>query len=255
MAGFDAEESAALKSIFQEAFGQSVGNIRRFPGYDPKDEGYYQDGERNISATVNVGDDDYDAEVSEKGNLGPAPLTVRPTSSSNAKRPRTVAAGYQRYVGSRANPENRPDDAPDVYNLGKLTVMFRDGTLYNYYDVTPEEWSKFKAQISKGPMLNWKPVPGFLLAKPHGPADMSNVSEAASKTIYMVARETQWRLRNNRKVTVHVSEGPPGSATSRSYEATGTVPKRAQSALGKNTPKANQAHRAHKPHSPRRHSR
>ena len=60
-----------------------------------------------------------------------APLTENPTSTSNVKEPRTLAAGY------------------DKKNF-ILTVQFRDGTLYNYYDVPPAIWREFRMAPSKG---------------------------------------------------------------------------------------------------------
>ena len=67
----------------------------------------------------------------EGESSAPAPLTVVPTSTSNPERPRTVAAGY---------------DAQEQ----KITVVFRDGTFYNYYEVSPTEWTQFKSRVSKG---------------------------------------------------------------------------------------------------------
>lgn len=60
-----------------------------------------------------------------------APLTENPTSTSNVEEPRTLAAGY---------------DAKNFI----LTVQFRDGTLYNYYDVPPAIWREFRIAESKG---------------------------------------------------------------------------------------------------------
>jgi hypothetical protein len=60
-----------------------------------------------------------------------APLTENPTSTSNVNEPRTLGAGY------------------DSKNF-ILTVQFRDGTLYNYYDVPPSIWREFRAAPSKG---------------------------------------------------------------------------------------------------------
>jgi hypothetical protein len=48
---------------------------------------------------------------------GPVPITVNPTRTSNPSRPRTLAAGY--------------DGKTDT-----MTVVFRDGAVYEYYDVT-----------------------------------------------------------------------------------------------------------------------
>ena len=184
--GYDPYEEASLKSLFKSAFGYDVDD--ELSGVNPLTPDYYANTAVGSSATVIPGltdDLDQDADYTTKGNTGPAPLTDIPTSSTNAQRPRTVAAGYQLYAGE--------GNVPYEQRKGKLTVMFRDGTLYNFYDVSPEEWILFKGQLSKGPMLNWKPAPGFLLEKDHGPADLSQVSSAAQKTIQRIARTAQVR--------------------------------------------------------------
>ena len=98
---------------------------------------------------------------------GPAPLSVIPTSTMNYKRPRTVAAGYdsQRKV---------------------LTVVFRDGTFYNYHEVAPSLWSSFKAAYSKGRFIL-----RYLDNKPHGLADMGSLPSYARETLYRIARTNQ----------------------------------------------------------------
>ena len=60
-----------------------------------------------------------------------APLSVFPTSTTDPSRPRTLAAGYN-------------------HTSKTLTVMFRDGTLYNYYEVSTSMWNAFKRTFSKG---------------------------------------------------------------------------------------------------------
>jgi hypothetical protein len=140
-------------------------------------------------------------------------LTDIPTSSLNASRPRTVAAGFQLYVGAKAHEQP----------LGKMTVMFRDGTLYNYYDVTPGEWQNFQASISKGrPWLNKQnakqAVDGLFIGKPRGPADLSNVSETVRQSIYKIARTSQVRYQYRGrvpKVAKPKAQLAPGSATSK----------------------------------------
>ena len=97
----------------------------------------------------------------------PAPISIRPTSSSNPKRPRTVAAGY--------------DPARKV-----LTVVFRDGTFYNYYDVGPQMWASFRGTWSKG----WY-IKRWLDKKPRGMADMSYVSARAQEELYRISRTNQ----------------------------------------------------------------
>jgi hypothetical protein len=97
----------------------------------------------------------------------PAELTVVPTSTINPERPRTVAAGY---------------DKIDK----KITVVFRDGTFYNYYQVSPTEWQAFKARVSKG-----RYIYSYLDSKPRGPADIGGISAVARKAFYRLARGSQ----------------------------------------------------------------
>ncbi len=97
----------------------------------------------------------------------PADLTVVPTSTTNPARPRTVAAGY--------------DEDEE-----KLTVVFRDGTFYNYFEVTGNEWAAFKANRSKGAFIY-----RLLDFKPRGPADVSSVSKKAQQAFYRYSRGAQ----------------------------------------------------------------
>lgn len=114
-----------------------------------------------------------------------------PTSTSNPSRPRTLAAGYYLYVGERAKAY--------ADQRGKITVMFRDGTFYNYYNVPPGVWQEFKSSISKGPLLNRggqgknrkQGADGILLSYPHGPADVTDIPEELQRYTYRVARATQ----------------------------------------------------------------
>lgn len=137
-----------------------------------------------------------DEEVDTLGiNTRPTQLTQIPTSSTNAARPRTVAAGYRMEVGSRALPREQ--------RRGKLTVMFRDGTLWNYYDVPYTEWLTFSNSLSKGPMLNRKSSKqasdGILLSHPHGPADVTDVPEEVQEQLWRVAREAQLRFKTTNR--------------------------------------------------------
>ena len=63
-----------------------------------------------------------------------AQITDYPTTTSNPNRPRTIGAGYDK-------------------RLAILTVQFRDGTLYNYYDVPEDMWLQFKNASSKGKFM------------------------------------------------------------------------------------------------------
>lgn len=97
----------------------------------------------------------------------PAPITVVPTSTINPKRPRTVAAGYDK-------------------GRETLTVIFRDGTFYNYYEVSATEWNAFKANVSKG-----RYIYSVLDYHPRGPADVGSVPEYARRALYRMARAGQ----------------------------------------------------------------
>jgi hypothetical protein len=97
----------------------------------------------------------------------PANLTLVPTSTTNPERPRTVAAGY--------------DEDEE-----KLTVVFRDGTFYNYYEVDANEWAAFKANRSKGAIIYQ-----MLDFKPRGYADVSTLSKGAQDAFYRFSRGVQ----------------------------------------------------------------
>lgn len=104
----------------------------------------------------------------------PVILTDVPTSSTDYGRPRTVAAGY--------DPSTQT-----------MTVVFRDGTFYNYYEVTPGEWENFHASISKGaPWLNRKnskqASDGLFIGKPRGVASGADVNPEVRAQLYRVAR-------------------------------------------------------------------
>jgi hypothetical protein len=123
----------------------------------------------------------------------PAKLTVVPTTSTNFKRPYTVAAGWERYPRQ---------SGAGLDNLGTLTTLFRDGTLWNYYNVDRSFWIKFKDAISKGEYINKNsPNPQLTLNYINGPADTSQVSESTRALIYTVARTSQYRFASKRKYT------------------------------------------------------
>ena len=65
---------------------------------------------------------------------------VSPTKSSNPERPRTLEAGYE----AQTNGPGR----------GTLRVRFRDGTPWEYYDVEPAVWQRFKRSASPGKFVN-----------------------------------------------------------------------------------------------------
>jgi len=124
---------------------------------------YYEESQKGYDY-ANLGDQPVEP---NKTNV-PAPISLVPTSSINPERPRTVAAGYDR-----------------VREV--LTVVFRDGTFYNYYEVSQQEWAAFKARKSKGRFIL-----NYLDDKPRGVAAMSQVPYYAREALYRIARTGQW---------------------------------------------------------------
>lgn len=130
-----------------------------------------------------------------------APLTVIPTSTINPPRPRSTAAGYdkQRKV---------------------LTVVFRDGTFYNYYDVTPFMWMNFTRAISKGRFIK-KNLDGHR----RGVASLFGIPQEHRQAIYRAARTAQWRsegrqskhTKDSRRRKAHKARATISKTRSRTY--------------------------------------
>jgi hypothetical protein len=79
-----------------------------------------------------------------------------------------------------------------------MTVVFRDGTFYNYYQVTPGEWSNFSASFSKGkPWLNRgfangkQTIDGLFIGKRRGVADITTIDKELYDKLTTVARAQQ----------------------------------------------------------------
>lgn len=113
------------------------------------------------------------ASVSSVGEW-PAPITLSPTTTINPKRPRTVAAGFDGY-------------------RKVLTVVFRDGTYYNYYGVSNLEWGAFVSSRSKG-----KHIKSRLDGKVRGPADMASIPADYRELLYRVSRTAQAMAKGRR---------------------------------------------------------
>jgi hypothetical protein len=151
----------------------------------------------------------------------PAPITIKPTATSNPKRPRTVAAGY------------RPGTSEDG-RKGTLTVIFRDGTYYNYYDVAPNTWGYFKIASSKGRFIR-----KYLDGHPRGYADISYITDLAQKAEYFISRTNQI-----------ISRGSQGQfpkrqpSLQRRLQMAERAARRAAKTGGKNTSTANKPRRS-----------
>jgi hypothetical protein len=136
--------------------------------------------------SMDFGDDDEDPEMYDVSPRAPADLTDRPTSTTNVARPRTLAAGYDKSL-----------------NGGTLTVVFRDGTFWNYYDVTEGEWQNFHSSISKG--KPWLKPGGTIASKRNGPADVSTLPPDVQASLInyrriQIAAATKRKYRNGGKI-------------------------------------------------------
>lgn len=109
----------------------------------------------------------------------PAPITVKPTSTTNPRKPRTIAAGYR--AGTSLDRKS-----------GTLTVIFRDGTYYNYYEVEPYMWQRFKAVKSKGKFIR-----KYLDSYPRGYAEIAYISDLAQRAEYFISRTNQLLNKGN----------------------------------------------------------
>jgi hypothetical protein len=97
----------------------------------------------------------------------PTAVTQIPTSTTDPTRPRTVAAGYD-------------------HTSQTLTIVFRDGTYYNYYNVNQAMWNNFRASYSPGRFILQ-----HLDKLPRGVADVSDLTEDAREALYRATRTGQ----------------------------------------------------------------
>jgi hypothetical protein len=101
-----------------------------------------------------------------------AKLSLKPTSTTQPERPRTVAAGY--------DPKNFI-----------LTVVFPDGTWYNYYDVPNNMWQEFKFAESKGRYLRMSGLDDWPDKGQANVGDMSPRRRAQLNAVVNSARNAQ----------------------------------------------------------------
>jgi hypothetical protein len=117
---------------------------RRKPGSKANPRATYTDVDPTQPRTPNY----EEALLGQHARRGePADLTYDPTKTTNEQRPRTLRAGYDR-------------------RRQTLTVEFRDGTLWNYYGVTYQMYTAFKASPSPGRYIRTR-----LDFKAYGPAN------------------------------------------------------------------------------------
>lgn len=105
----------------------------------------------------------------------PTNTTAYDANSTKPGQPRTVAAVY--------DPIEK-----------RLTVMFLDSTLYNYEEVTMEEWNTFKDHRSPGYYIYYT-----LNDKPRGRADYIDLDEDDLARAQMLAATAQRRIARQNK--------------------------------------------------------
>lgn len=103
-----------------------------------------------------IGDATFEAVDGDAQGIDAVPETMqlKATSTTNPARPRTIRAGYN-------------------FETQVLTVVFRDGTWWNYYDVPSDMWASFKTAPSKGIYLRES---GLDTWQSMGATDMSTLS-------------------------------------------------------------------------------
>jgi hypothetical protein len=104
-----------------------------------------------------------------------AKLILKGTSTTNPRRPRTIAAGY--------------DSKKQI-----MTVVFRDNTWWNYYEVPQNVWDGFTASHSKGEFL-------FKNGFDSGEYDMGPVNRATQSSRQLTMLD--WVVKQSREVQYH----------------------------------------------------
>lgn len=109
---------------------------------------------------------------------GFANLSIKGTSTTNYKRPRTVAAGY--------DPITRT-----------MTVVFRDNQWWNYYDVPEDMWREFEMAESKGRYLRESGLDAW---HNMGPFNVDSLRPSQAALLNLVARQSEEAQQKNKGV-------------------------------------------------------
>lgn len=131
-----------------------------------------------VEAATSTDDADYE-------KTSPAPLSEVPTATS-AYSPGASKPGQPRTVGAGFIIDEGADK-------GKLTIVFRDGTYYNYYDVPYTTWETFKSLPSKGGYIR-SVLDGFQ----RGPATDVNMDPDIRQELYKILKTSQQMAKGKR---------------------------------------------------------
>lgn len=120
-----------------------------------------------------VKDDGFRVDPDPKDLFGrtrtPSRMQITHTSTTNPQRPRTLAAGY--------NPRSQT-----------MTVVFRDNTWWNYYDVPEDIWEGFRQAESKGKYLRES---GLDQWDTMGPANVEGFSDSQKEMLNFIAKRSE----------------------------------------------------------------
>jgi hypothetical protein len=133
-----------------------------------------------VEAATSTDDPDY-------VQTSPAPLSEVPTATS-AYSPNASKPGQPRTVGAGFIIDQGEDK-------GKLTIVFRDGTYYNYYDVPHTTWETFKSLPSKGAFIK-----SVLDGYERGPATDVNLDPDVRQELYKILMTAQ-QMSKGRRMT------------------------------------------------------
>jgi len=169
IAGLPVAANAADFKFAKQVLGSASGSHGLWDDYWENSQTGYE--YANLAgASVTVGGQTYvrpGTAVTSGKSRQPAALSVMPTSTTNPERPRTVAAGF--------DPKR-----------AVITVVFRDGTYYNYYDCDAPTWDQFKSEHSKGAY-----IASVLDGHARGTANMGGAPVHAREQAYRIARTGQ----------------------------------------------------------------
>jgi hypothetical protein len=125
------------------------------------------------SSDATVKDDSYRVDPDPKDLFSrtrqPSRMQITHTSTTNPQRPRTLAAGY--------DPKNQT-----------MTVVFRDNTWWNYYDVPEDIWEGFRQSESKGKYLRESGLDSW---DSMGPANIAGFSDSQKEMLNFVAKRSE----------------------------------------------------------------
>jgi hypothetical protein len=107
-----------------------------------------------------------DPELHKPASFGGTDVQA-PAPTSSIDRPRTVAAAYEK-------------------DRQVLTIVFGTGVIYNYYQVTEDEWDTYYGLPSK-----WQYIRDFLDSKPRGYANTTDLPPALRMYSYRATRASQ----------------------------------------------------------------